>query len=73
MVFPLATEPVFDTLPVFFNSSTWMQSGKVTQLLPGTAAKSKKRKLQQARIQGRMLCSYLYSLFTLLGKELLYV
>lgn len=54
---------------VLFNVYKWTWGGKVTQLLPGIAVMPEKRKLQWARTQCRMLCSYLYSLFTLLGNR----
>lgn len=53
-------------LPASFNVYKWTWGGKVTQLLTGTAAKSKKRKLQWTRAQCWIRHSYLYSLFTVL-------
>lgn len=53
-------------LPTSFNVYKWTWGGKVTQLLTGTAAKSKKRKLQWTRAQCWIRHSYLYSLFTVL-------
>lgn len=53
-------------LPAFCNVCKWTWGGKVTQLLTGTAAKSKKRKLQWTRAQCWTQHSYLYSLFTVL-------